>query len=80
MAEPLHSLGADDEWDAGSMGCGELVIELRVRVRALAPGQVLRLVAQDPGAVEDIPAWCGLTGHALVRAVHPVYWIRRKEN
>ncbi len=62
------------------MGCGELVIELRARMRELAPGAVLRLVARDPGAVEDIPAWCGLTGHALVDAAHPVYLIRRKEN
>jgi len=71
---------ADDHWDAGEMGCGELVIDLRTRLRALAPRQVLRLVALDPGAREDIPAWCGLTGHALVHAAHPVYYIRRKEN
>ena len=62
------------------MGCGELVIELRARLRELAPGALFRLVARDPGAVEDIPAWCGLTGHALVDAAHPVYLIRRKEH
>lgn len=62
------------------MGCGELVIELRARLRELAPGALFRLLARDPGAVEDIPAWCGLTGHALVDAAHPVYLIRRKEN
>jgi tRNA 2-thiouridine synthesizing protein A len=70
----------DDEWDAGEMGCGELVIDLRARMRALAPAAVLRLVALDPGAREDIPAWCGMTGHKLVEAAHPVYLIRRKEN
>jgi tRNA 2-thiouridine synthesizing protein A len=71
---------ADAEWDAGDMGCGELVLELRFRVRALSPGQVFRLVARDPGAREDLPAWCRLTGHGLVLAEHPVYWIRRKED
>ena len=70
----------DDEWDAGEMGCGELVIDLRLRLRALAAGKVLRLVARDPGAREDLPAWCGMTGHKLVEAAHPVYFIRRKEN
>src|SRR2546430_5991527 len=42
-------------------------------------GQVLRLVAQDAGAAEDVPAWCRLTGHALLSAEPPVYLIRRKE-
>ena len=70
---------SDAEWDAGDMGCGDLVLELRVRVEALAAGRVLRLTARDPGAPADIPAWCRMTGHALVSAQHPTYLIRRKE-
>jgi len=71
---------ADAEWDAGDMGCGDLVLELRQRLTALRPGQVLKLSARDPGAPADLPAWCGLTGHALLEARHPTYWIRRKES
>jgi len=41
-------------------------------------GQVLRLVARDPGALEDIPAWCRLTGHMLVAQQPPVYDIRKE--
>ena len=70
---------SDAEWDAGDMGCGDLVLELRARVEALVPGRVLRLTARDPGAPADIPAWCRMTGHALVSAQHPIYLIRRKE-
>lgn len=72
-------MSVDDTWDAGDMGCGELVLELRARLLTLPAGAVLRLVARDPGAPEDLPAWCRMTGHTLVRAEHPVYWIRRKE-
>lgn len=43
-------------------------------------GQVLRVVARDPGAPEDLPAGSRLTGHRLARAVHPVYDHARKEN
>lgn len=68
------------EWDAGDMGCGELVLELRSRLDRLRPGQVLRLTARDPGAPADIPAWCRLTGQILVGQHHPVYLIRRKED
>lgn len=70
---------SDAEWDAGDMGCGDLVLELRARVEALVAGRVLRLTARDPGAPADIPAWCRMTGHALVSAQHPIYLIRRKE-
>ena len=70
----------DAEWDAGDMGCGDLVLELRTRMKALRPGQILRLITRDPGAVEDLPAWCGLTGHRLRHAEHPTYLIERKED
>ena len=65
-------------YDAGQLGCGELVLELRSRLRALPPGALLRVVAHDPAAPIDLPAWCGLTGHTLVHATHPDYWIRRR--
>lgn len=74
------TLLADAEWDAGDMGCGELVLELRFRLKAMAPGTTLKLIARDPGAREDLPAWCGMTGHTLLRTEHPQYWIRRKES
>ncbi len=68
----------DAEWDAGDMGCGDLVLELRLRLKDMAAGKVLKLRATDPGAPEDIPAWCGLTGHSLTHKQHPNYWIKRK--
>ena len=65
-------------WDAGGMGCGDLVLELRLRLAALPPGGLLHLRATDPGAPADLPAWCAMTGHTLIRAQHPEYGIRRK--
>lgn len=66
-----------DSWNAGDKGCGELVLELRMRLKAM-PGQVLRLTATDAGAPEDLPAWCRMTRHELLRAEPPVYWIRAR--
>jgi tRNA 2-thiouridine synthesizing protein A len=77
VSEPTR---ADAEWNAGDLGCGDLVLALRGRMEALAPRQILKLTALDPGAPADIPAWCRMTGHALVHQQHPVYLIRRKEN
>ena len=67
------------EWDAGDIGCGELVLELRSRMRALTAGQTLRLIARDPGAPADLPAWCRMTGHALLSAQPPVYLIKKPD-
>jgi len=71
---------ADAEWDAGVTGCGELVMGIRMRLQPMAPGQVLKLTATDPGVPEDLPAWCRLTGHRLLASNHPEYWIQRKGN
>jgi tRNA 2-thiouridine synthesizing protein A len=67
-----------ERWDAGEMGCGQLVFELRHRVGELRPGERLEIVARDPGAPTDLPAWCRMTGHPLVSANHPVYVIERQ--
>ena len=65
-------------WDAGAMGCGELVMQLRIRLQALPPGGTIEVVAHDPAAPEDLPAWCRMTGHTLTSANHPHYIIQRK--
>ncbi|WP_322044949.1 sulfurtransferase TusA family protein [Paraburkholderia sp. J67] len=57
----------DVEWDAGELGCGELLLKLRVTLRTM-PGQIIKLVALDRGAIEDIPSYCRITGHQLLLA------------
>lgn len=77
---PLPSTHAHDvEWNAGELGCGELVLELRMRMRQ-APGKVFLVTALDAGAPADIPAWCGMT-HNVLLAHDPQtrqFWIRAK--
>jgi tRNA 2-thiouridine synthesizing protein A len=70
---------ADAEWDAGDLGCGPLVLDLRKRLRAM-PGRVLKLRALDPGAPEDLPAWCRLTHNELIRHDPDTrsFWIRSR--
>jgi len=82
-AAPVLAVGAPDSaetFDAGDMGCGDLVLELRGRLGALAPGAVLRVRATDPGAPGDLPAWCRVTRNPLVHSEHPHYWIQRRRD
>ncbi|MGD8377240.1 MAG: sulfurtransferase TusA family protein [Acidobacteriota bacterium] len=67
-------------WDAGEMGCGQLVFELYRRVNRLKPGERIEVVSHDPGAPTDLPAWCRMTGHTLISAQHPIYVIQRRED
>ena len=76
----ISDIEADETWDAGDLGCGELVLELRRRLTRMQAGQVMKLIALDRGAPADLPAWCRMTGHTLVGSEHPVYLIRRKES
>ena len=70
----------DDFWDAGDMGCGDLVLRLRLKLRAM-PGRTLRVVAHDPGAPADLPAFCRMTGDTLVEhdAATHTYWIKARD-
>jgi tRNA 2-thiouridine synthesizing protein A len=66
-------------WDAGDMSCGDLVLALRLRLESLSAGALLEVIAHDPAAREDLPAWCRMTDNRLLSATHPRYLIQRKE-
>lgn len=65
-------------WEAGELGCGQLVFELARRLQEIAPGDTLEVVTHESGAPTDLPAWCRMTGHTLISERHPVYVIRRR--
>jgi tRNA 2-thiouridine synthesizing protein A len=69
-----------EDWDAGDLACGPMLLALKGRLEKLPPGQVFRLVTRDEGAPVDVPAWCRLTGHLLLRASHPVYHLARRKD
>ncbi len=56
--------------DGADRACGELLLVLARRLRRAAPGTTIRLVATDPAAVIDVPAWCHLTGHRYLGQGH----------
>ncbi|MEO3863253.1 sulfurtransferase TusA family protein [Acrocarpospora sp. B8E8] len=43
-----------------------LLIELRRLTERLAAGTVVHVIATDPAAPIDLPAWCHLTGHTYL--------------
>jgi len=55
-----------EEIDAIGMLCPLPVLKLRKRLMTHKPGAVVRLLADDPAAVIDVPHFCNEQGHVLV--------------
>ncbi|KJZ20054.1 sulfurtransferase TusA family protein [Loktanella sp. S4079] len=56
----------DAELDARGLLCPLPVLKARKRLMALDKGQVLRMVADDPAAIIDVPHFCAESGHQLI--------------
>jgi tRNA 2-thiouridine synthesizing protein A len=62
--------------NGGDRSCVQLLLELRARIAGLPAGTVIHLIASDPAAPIDLPAWCHLTGHAYlgpIPSIAPAY-------
>ena len=69
------------ELDAIGQLCPLPVLKARKRLSALAAGDELHVMADDPAAVVDMPHFCAEAGHELVEmsdaGAHQVYVIRK---
>ena len=54
-------------YDAGPTGCGELIMNLFLNMKKMNSGEIIEVISYDPGAREDIPAWCRLQKHHLLQ-------------
>lgn len=52
--------------DARGLKCPMPIVRTAQAIKALASGQLLEVVATDPGSVADFAAWSRTTGHELV--------------
>jgi len=52
--------------DARGLRCPLPVLRARKAMQGVAPGGVLRVLATDPGTVQDFQAFCAATGHELL--------------
>jgi tRNA 2-thiouridine synthesizing protein A len=60
------SVTADQVLDCSGMACPMPILKTKKAVDALQIGQVLKMIATDPGSVSDMTAWTSKTGHELV--------------
>jgi len=81
IAQANDPYAATVSFDAMGESCVELLLPMAKMVRALQTNQILKVVTDDPGAREDLGAWCRMTGNELLERVKSVgydsYFIRR---
>jgi tRNA 2-thiouridine synthesizing protein A len=57
---------AQHQLDALGLRCPEPVMMLRKKVRHMAEGETLLIIADDPATTRDIPSFCQFMDHTLV--------------
>ena len=56
----------DQELDASGLNCPLPILRAKKSIAGLESGQVLRIVATDPGSVKDFEAFAKQTGNELL--------------
>lgn len=70
------------ELDARGLNCPLPILRTKKSLAALAAGQVLKVVATDPGSVKDMQAFANQTGNVLTASGETdgefVFYLRKK--
>ncbi len=56
----------DKEFDASGLACPMPIVKTKKSLADMASGQVLRVIATDPGSVCDMQAFAEQTGNTLL--------------
>jgi tRNA 2-thiouridine synthesizing protein A len=71
----------DTVLDCRGLQCPMPVVRIGREMSTLGPGEVLKVLATDRGAVADVPAWAADTGNEVLRwhedGDHLVFYIRK---
>ena len=59
-------LNVDLEVDARGLICPLPILRAKKGINTLNSGQVLKIIATDPGSLKDLEAFCKQTGNELV--------------
>lgn len=78
----------DKELDARGLNCPLPILRCKKGMAEISAGQVLKVMATDPGSVKDFQAFCKQTGHGLLSLEENeqapkkefIFYIRKRDN
>lgn len=62
----MGSLDIKLKVDASGLSCPLPILKATQGIKSVASGELIEVVATDPGSVKDFDAWSKATGNALV--------------
>ncbi len=60
---------ANQELDARNLNCPLPILKAKKTLNRMESGQVVKILATDPGAVKDFAAFTNQTGHELLASI-----------
>lgn len=58
----------DKEFDASGLNCPLPILRAKKALKDMASGEVLRIIATDPGSVKDFDSFANQTGNKLLES------------
>ena len=58
----------DQELDARNLNCPLPILKAKKVINSMESGQVVKILATDPGSVKDFQAFANQTGHQLLES------------
>jgi TusA-related sulfurtransferase len=56
----------DKTVDCIGLFCPMPIVKTKEEIEGMKSGEVLEIIADDPGFEKDLPAWCGMTGEQFL--------------
>ncbi len=72
----------DKELDARGLSCPLPILKTKKSLNDLTSGQVLKVIATDPGSIKDMQAFSNQTGNALLSSTEEnktyIFYVKKK--
>lgn len=62
----MNDIEFDQTLDCRGMSCPLPVVKTKKQIDTMAAGQVLKMIASDPGSINDMNAWARRTGNEML--------------
>ncbi len=63
----MNEIKTDQDLDCVGLYCPVPIFEARKKINTMQDGQVLKMIADDPGSEADIKSWSKTTGNKLLK-------------
>jgi tRNA 2-thiouridine synthesizing protein A len=77
-----RNVNFDKELDARGLSCPLPILKTKKSLNELTSGQVLKVVATDPGSIKDMQAFANQTGNPLLSSTEEnktyVFYLKKK--